>query len=167
MSRLTTDNPNSNLSALLNYAYAKDGEVYLRYADDEENVSLAEYVSKIANEEGCTGIEKNDVLNGYECNIFEPFSCNCKVGILNAVAIQAAELRSRLKHYEDLEEQGRLVILPFGDNAELLRDGMVFKGSHWNHVLTAFADDPEAYKGKRLGLFGIEDAEAALNGGAE
>lgn len=35
-----------------------------------------------------------------------------------------AELHDRLKHYEDLEESGRLVVLPEGYNTECLHDAL-------------------------------------------
>ncbi len=48
MERLTVDNPRNNREALLNYAYAKDGRVYLSYADGEGGVDLCEYIAKNA-----------------------------------------------------------------------------------------------------------------------
>lgn len=103
MKRLTTDEPKSNLEAMLNYAYAKDGKVYLSYADGEEHVDLCEYIAKNA---CCEEVDANAVMEG-AC-----MECDCKTAILNVVAIQAAELRERLEYYEDLEEAGRLVVLP-------------------------------------------------------
>ncbi len=97
MDRLTTDNPKDNFSGLMNFAYAKDKEVYLSYADGEEDIRLADYIAKLAAENGCSEITRADVLDG-AC-----LECDCPAAVLNIVAIQAAELRSRLKAYEDTE----------------------------------------------------------------
>ena len=107
MKRLTTDKPSNNTEAMLNYAYAKDGYVHLSYADGEEDVRLTEYLCRAAQEIGCEFATEENILNGDMC-----LECDCKVSILNVLAIQAAELRERLKKYEDAEEQGLLVRLP-------------------------------------------------------
>lgn len=64
-------------------------------------------------------------------------------------------------------KEGRLVVLPCNEQAELTRDGKTFKANHWNHTLTAFRDSSETRSGKQVALFSIEEAEAALKGGAE
>ncbi|MBQ5687990.1 MAG: hypothetical protein IIV23_09820, partial [Ruminococcus sp.] len=43
--RLTTDNPIGNFDALMNYAYAKDGNVLIRYANNQENMDLCDYIA--------------------------------------------------------------------------------------------------------------------------
>ena len=98
LGKLVKDDPSSNLETLLNYAYVKDGEVYLRYANGKTDVNLAEYICHLAAEKGCGHHTKEDVLNGDVC-----MACDCEVAILNTVAIQAAELRNWLKKYEDME----------------------------------------------------------------
>ena len=107
MKRLTTDKPSNNTETMLNYAYAKDGYVHLSYADGEEDIRLTEYLCRVAHEIGCEFATEENILNGDMC-----LECDCKVSILNVLAIQAAELRERLKKYEDAEEQGLLVRLP-------------------------------------------------------
>lgn len=121
MDRLTTNEPHDNLSAMLNFAYAKDRRVVLSYAASEDNIDLAEYISLQALRNGCD-VSSENVLEG-GC-----MECDCPVAILNAVAIQAAELRGRLKMIEDIlgdtydldrlrdlvkaEQEGRLIIPP-------------------------------------------------------
>lgn len=61
------------------------------------------------------------------------------------------------------ERDGRLVVLPCGENVELERDGYTFKADHWNHSLTAFRDAPETNSGKQVALFSIVEAEEALS----
>lgn len=95
MDRLTTDNPETNLQALLNYAYAKDKAVHLAFGNGEDNIPLHEYIAHEAGERGCPKTGK-EVMDG-GC-----LECDCPIAILNAVAIQAAELRGRLKMIEDI-----------------------------------------------------------------
>lgn len=72
-----------------------------------------------------------------------------------------------IDHIRDLlhaEKDGRLVVLPCGENVELERDGCTFKADHWNHSLTAFRDAPETPSGKKVALFSIAEATVALAG---
>ena len=97
--RLTTDKPSGNYGMLLNYSYVKDGNVLLRYANSQKNVDLCDYISFQADD--CY-ISPRDVLDGacLECDDFY-----CPIGRAYIASVQAAELRERLKLYEDLAEQ--------------------------------------------------------------
>ena len=98
--RLTTDNPIGNFDALMNYAYAKDGNVLIRYANNQENMDLCDYIAHHAK---CDcAINAQEVLDGacLECADFY-----CPLGRAYFASVQAAELRGRLKMYEDLAEQ--------------------------------------------------------------
>ena len=96
--RLTTDKPDGNLQTLLNYAYDNDHETYLRYAGGRKAVPLALYIEQEAHAQGCKDVTADGVRDGDDC-----FMCDgCVLAILNAVATQAAELRARLKEYEDI-----------------------------------------------------------------
>ena len=98
--RLTMDNPLGNFDALMNYAYAKGGQVLLRYANNQENMDLCDYVAHHAK---CDcAINAQEVLDGacLECDDFY-----CPLGRAYFASVQAAELRGRLKMYEDLAEQ--------------------------------------------------------------
>lgn len=97
MKRLTTDNPKNNTETMLNYAYAKDGQVFLRYGNGEENINLCEYISQETEGKGCHPTPE-EVMQG-AC-----MECDCPFAILYWVAVQAAEIRERLKYYEDREE---------------------------------------------------------------
>lgn len=71
----------------------------------------------------------------------------------------------RLEELARADIEGRLLVLPCGDDVTLEHNGLLYKGDHWNPpTLTAFADDPSARYGRRLHWFGIEDAEKALEG---
>lgn len=95
MDRLTKAKPDSNLDALLNYAYASDGEVYLSYADGSDHIQLVEYLTTLATKCGCD-LNSLDIMGG-AC-----LECDCYVAILSVVATQAAELRARLMKIEDI-----------------------------------------------------------------
>ena len=102
--RLTTNEPEDNVETMLNYARCKDKEVFI-YDEQGNEVKLTEYIAKHAQEE-CE-VTAEDVMEGccFEC-------MDCPLGILNTIAIQAAELRHRLSELEDKLEAGKLVELP-------------------------------------------------------
>lgn len=98
MKRLTTDNPQGNFERMMNYAYAKNGKVILRYGAEKEDIDLCEFMERVADR--CEGLKAKDFMKGacVECD------ADCSLGILYTVAIQAAELRERLKLYENRDE---------------------------------------------------------------
>lgn len=97
MNRLTTDTPNGNFETMMNFAYAKNGEVWLRGADDGKDAELCAYIAKRAFYLELCGItNKDDVIEA--CGAAD---CFCELGALFAAATQAAELRARLAAYED------------------------------------------------------------------
>lgn len=99
MQRFTTDTPNGNLETMMNFAYAKNGEVWLRGADDGKDAELCAYIAKRAFYLELCGItNKDDVIEA--CGAAD---CFCELGALFAAATQAAELRARLAAYEDTE----------------------------------------------------------------
>ena len=97
MKRMTANNPTDNTSQLLNYAYAEDKRVKLAYAGMKHGADLCEYISGEACEAGLScAPSPDDVMEGI-C-----MQCDCVFGVLNIVAIQAAELRARLMMIEDI-----------------------------------------------------------------
>lgn len=96
MKRLTTDDPYENVFIMLNYAYrGDDGNVKLRYGNGEENIDLCEYIAQESTGKSCD-LSAEDVMEGACIE-----GCDCPLAILYTVAVQAAELRERLKKYED------------------------------------------------------------------
>lgn len=92
--RLTTNEPQSNVEKMLNYARCKNKEVFI-YDEQGNDVKLTEYIAKHAQEE-CEVTAEDIIMEGC-C-----FWCmDCPLGILNTLAIQAAELRHRLAEFED------------------------------------------------------------------
>lgn len=137
MNRLTTDTPNGNFETMMNFAYAKNGEVWIRGVGAHgEDMRLNEYIF--------------DVMQGDKnyCEVDHPDdfpefcldACFCEFGALFAAATQAAELRARLAAYEDTglepeqcakyaqaEKEGRLLVLPckVGDELWIKRNGKI------------------------------------------
>lgn len=107
LKKVVTDNPKDNIEALLNYAHDKGGRVVLSYANGEKEKDLSKYISELANSIGCE-FTPGEVMDG-ECLQECP---SCHVQALNLCAIQAAELRERLKRYESLIDSGKLVVMP-------------------------------------------------------
>lgn len=101
MKRLTTDTPDTITSRMLNFAFAKDKRVVLRYAGGEEDADLCEYIAANVSDTTDCQITAEEVMDG-AC--LECCSPECPIGCLYFAAVQAAELRERLKYYEDKEE---------------------------------------------------------------
>ena len=99
--RLTTDLPTTNVERLNNFIYANDGEIYVRWYDGKENININEIVRSLASEGDCSSIL--DGVEDYE--IFETLTDDMGSHYYSTVllvsATQAAELRGRLKEYED------------------------------------------------------------------
>ena len=92
MDRLTTDAPSNNAERLLNFAYALNGEVWLRLNPD---VALVDFVSARCRDQGCDLTAEEVMEDGLmDCD-------DCTIALMYALAIQAAELRARVKKYED------------------------------------------------------------------
>lgn len=104
--RLTMDSPKGDYDRLMNYAYAKDNKVYLSYAGGKHDVDLCEYVSDLAKAKGYDFSPEFIMEDGLLNN------CDDDFAILYYCAVQAAELRERLKLYEDKLEEGKLIELP-------------------------------------------------------
>lgn len=100
LEKMVSDDPKTMDGTMLNYAYAKDKKVFLRYAGLEENVDLCEYISKESLNK-CDfpeGVSADEVMEGacLECD-----SAECPLRYLYFAAVQAAELRERLRMYEN------------------------------------------------------------------
>ena len=115
-------------------------------------------------------------LAAYEDTGLEPEEVAYFLGTTMSVKeakYQYAEHKKRYDEYmawKKAEAEGRLSVIPRATDITIERDGLLYKGDHWNPpILTAFADDLTTRTGKRVCLFSVEDvkyAEAALKGGA-
>ena len=123
--RMTTDTPESNMENLLNRFYINSDKWAMVRGGGEEpefpNVSLTNYVKRIA---ACHNADVNldgdafDIAEEMTGNLFDgPETIEGLIADLYAAAVAAATLREKLKRYEDEEEAGRLLHLPysFGD----------------------------------------------------
>lgn len=136
MKRLTTDNPKDNIENALNLFYGKDGWTWVRGggpAPDYADISLCDFVRMLvkANIPNAELPKDDDALSDLMCDwlIDEPDSAEGIISLLYTAGWAFAELRHRLAHYEDLEEQGHLVVLPckVGDTVYcILEDSPVY-----------------------------------------
>lgn len=106
MKRLVTDNPQDNILILMNLAYVKDKEVWIRGGgEDGEDCNLNDMVNIICKscrtckfyDDMPTDLETTDQISE---GIMECSMCGCPIGTMYFVAVQAAELRERLRMYE-------------------------------------------------------------------
>lgn len=119
MKRLTTDNPKDNIENALNLFYAKDQWTWVRGggpAPDYADISLCDFVRMLvkANIPDAELPEDDDALSElmYAWLMDEPTTAEGIISLLYTAGWAFAELRHRLAHYEELEEQGRLVVPP-------------------------------------------------------
>lgn len=105
MERMTTDNPESNFSRIMNMVYGKDGWGYIRYAprDEDPDMKITDFCAMLCKHRECEDADiiatsddtvKDELL--FECN-FE----NCPVASIYAALCGFCHVRSRLKLYED------------------------------------------------------------------
>ena len=133
----------TNTEQLMNFAYAKDNRVFIPqpYKDD---IDLCEYVSKLTKVKGCT-FPPEEIMEGacLECDR------DCEIGILYYCAVQAAELRERLKMFEDKLEKGTLIELPckVGDKAYVIKNNKIHTKDivYYNKIHSRIAEQNEEY----------------------
>lgn len=108
MERLTTDNPTDNIEASLNLFYVRDGDAFIRGggdAPDYADISVTDFIRKAArtfcpdmllpeSAEEISFAMAEYLFDGYE----EPSGL---IALLYTAAWSYAELRERLKAYED------------------------------------------------------------------
>lgn len=69
---------------------------------------------------------------------------------------------ARVAELVNADKDGRCVVLPCKEGDKLKKDGFEFEADHWNIILTSFAKDDSVKTGERLMLFGVKEAEQAL-----
>lgn len=112
MKRLTTDKPESNLETALNLFYAKDGEAWVRGGGEEpeyKDVTLYDYIRAAIRKN--LDVNVSDISNEdlaeviYESWLFDGnTTIEGLIATLYTAAWAFAELRERLKMYEDKED---------------------------------------------------------------
>lgn len=101
MGRLTTDTPECNFSAALNLFYINAGVVYVRGSgatSDCPDVTLGEYIREIAK---AHNVDRPVELLPKELLYNRPETVEDLVALIDTVGWAFAELRARLKRYED------------------------------------------------------------------
>lgn len=120
MKRLTTDHPQNNTEMALNLFYIKDRETWARGAGDDEpcsDVSLYDFTRRLIRSHGVEEFmepDSDDAELGEQIHetLFDgPDTTEGLVALLYTTAWAFAELREKLKQYEDAEEAGELLRL--------------------------------------------------------
>ena len=178
MKRLTMDNLEEMgmFSLAYNCCYI-DENGNTRYRDFEIDIDARELAKGLLKEmtEGKVSFESDEDFDDWMgCYIGEDGICTPRglIATFYQNLWAMAELRERLKYYEDLEEQGRLLVLPckVGDTVyEIIEETVpnrYFYINEWKvqDVSTQsikYADEWESYDYENL-YFTREEAEAAL-----
>lgn len=110
MNRLVTDDPQNNMEVMMNLAFVKDKEVWIRGGSEEgEDCTLVDFSKQLCmkNHE-CQfddGFPPDIAKDDFDqlCDLFMECSmCGCPIGTMYFIAIQAAELRERLRVCEPI-----------------------------------------------------------------
>lgn len=178
MKRLTMDNlEEMGMFSLAHNCCYIDENGNTRYRDFEIDIDARELAKGLLKEmtEGKVSFESDEDFDDWMgCHIGEDGICTPRglIATFYQNLWAMAELRERLKYYEDLEEQGRLLVLPckVGDTVyEILEETVPnhhFYTNEWKvqDVSTQsikYADEWESYDYENL-YFTREEAEAAL-----
>ena len=104
MKKMVTDNPQDNVEIMLNLAYGKDGEVWIRGGSEEgEDCTLVDFAKRTCKACKCylaDDVAEQDIDGLGDFLMGCSMEC-CPIGTYYYIAIQAAELRGRLRLYED------------------------------------------------------------------
>jgi hypothetical protein len=178
MKRLTMDNlEEMGMFSLAHNCCYIDENGNTRYRDFEIDINARELAKGLLKEmtEGKVSFESDEDFDDWMgCYIGEDGICTPRglIATFYQNLWAMAELRERLKYYEDLEEQGRLLVLPckVGDTVyEIIEETVpnrYFYINEWKvqDVSTQsikYADEWESYDYENL-YFTREEAEAAL-----
>lgn len=178
MKRMTMDNVEEmGMFGLAHNCCYIDENRNTRYRDFEMDIDARELAKGLLKEmtEGKVSFESDEDFDDWMgCYIGEDGICTPRglIATFYQNLWAMAELRERLKYYEDLEEQGRLLVLPckVGDTVyEIIEETVpnrYFYINEWKvqDVSTQsikYADEWESYDYENL-YFTREEAEAAL-----
>ena len=178
MKRLTMDNlEEMGMFSLAHNCCYIDENGNTRYRDFEIDIDARELAKGLLKEmtEGKVSFESDEDFDDWMgCYIGEDGICTPRglIATFYQNLWAMAELRERLKYYEDLEEQGRLLVLPckVGDTVyEIIEETVPNRYLYINEwkvqdVSTQsikYADEWESYDYENL-YFTREEAEAAL-----
>lgn len=109
MNKLVTDDPQDNMEVMMNLAFVKNKEVWIRGGDpDGEDCSLVNFTKQMC--QNCSVCMENDGFPedkekdlDFLCDLLMECSMSgCPIGTAYFIAIQAAELRERLRVQEPI-----------------------------------------------------------------
>ena len=106
MKKIVTDNPQDNVEIMLNLAFSKDKEVWIRGGSETgEDCTLIDFINRACKEHKCELAEDlaeqaHDFIGVGDMLMHCSMEC-CPLGTFYYVAVQASELRNRLRKYED------------------------------------------------------------------
>ena len=107
MKKIVTDDPQTNTEVMFNLAYVKDKEVWIRGGgDDGEDCTLIDFTNRMCASHDClfditpNEIDEEDIDNTGD-RLLECSMSGCPIGTAYFIAIQAAELRERVREYEE------------------------------------------------------------------
>lgn len=120
MDRLTTDNPRTLLENALNLFFAKDGDAMVRAGTGYEDKNLLDWIRKAmvmtdVHVFPYPTVKSDDEILMETLNEWLEEGNETREGVIAYCYLAmwvAAELRARLKKYEDAEEEGRLWMMP-------------------------------------------------------
>ena len=109
MNKLVTDNPQNNMEIMMNLAFVKNKEVWIRGAcPDGEDCTLIDFSKQMCMknhecqfDDGFPADLAKDDFDTIGDLFMECSMCGCPIGTAYFIAIQAAELRERLRTYEE------------------------------------------------------------------
>lgn len=100
--RLTTDDPQNNVENMFNLAFVKDSRVWMRCCgDDNKDCTLLAFVGQICKKCNCNVIPETEDVAEFSGSMIDCAFDLCPVANAYFGLVQAAELRERLKQYED------------------------------------------------------------------
>lgn len=117
--RLTTNKPTIEMTILelaCNCVYEKDGRFF--YKNYNKEMPLTEFMEYLSDKLGGTlvtaGVNEDAVIDELWDNLMNPITnADGLIAFIFRSLAAIGELRKKLKVYEDLEEQGKLIKLPF------------------------------------------------------
>lgn len=101
MKKIVTDIPNGNYETLMNFCIAVDGRTKFRETTEGENTDVYDFCRKECISRCKVNIPERDDGELLEMMCLDCLYCvDCRNALLYLAAVQAAELRERLRRYE-------------------------------------------------------------------
>lgn len=193
MERLTVNKSKDEMNMVElahNCCYAKDGQA--RYRDYDTIIDARAFARNLIRQRNCISADDEVFTNNIafdefmeECLAVDPFNEIGLIALFYRNLWAQADLYERLKHYEDLQEQGRLLELPcaVGDTVfeinkfeKEITKRKIYNIENDDYGVTVMVSEPDGcspYTGRNIDDFGEtiflsqKEAEKALEGKVE